>query len=517
MPRAAVNTLANFAGSAISQVTNIGFAIVYFRVLGSESYGLIGFLVTLLQLGNYIADMGIGRVVVRELARRSHAPDSADEIRDVVFTLQFVSVALSICIGISTALGADWLAKHWLVLENTPQRSASQAIMLMAAIAVLQIPRSISLEALRGLQEQVLSNVLVSSFSIGRGLVTVFALSFVSATVTMYLSTQIAVSLMETCAITGIAWLRLPKGSRLPRLGLAIIRKTWAFAAADGAATIIGALTFLGDRVLLSRLLPLDSFGSYVFCTSVADSLGRLSGPFTNAFYPHFVALIARKNEEQLSRDYLLVTRVVSALVVSGALVIAFYSKDIIVLLLRNPEISASFAIVMALRSIANMFNSFLQMPHVLQLATGLSSLWLKVNVASICIYLPCIQFLTPRFGIVTPAALWLVVNVLYIFPMTLGTHNRVLKKDMWKWCYGSVIEPILIVTAIVGGSKLLAPHFVTWFVTIPWLGMTAALSAAAVVLSSVRTRGLAFSGLRIMLRVIRNWMTWAASRLRAV
>ena len=184
MPRAAVNTLANFAGSAISQVTNIGFAIVYFRVLGSESYGLIGFLVTLLQLGNYIADMGIGRVVVRELARRSHAPDLADEIRDVVFTLQFVSVALSICIGISTALGADWLAKHWLVLENTPERSASQAIILMAAIAVLQIPRSISLEALRGLQEQVLSNLLVSSFSIGRGLVTVFALSFLSATVT---------------------------------------------------------------------------------------------------------------------------------------------------------------------------------------------------------------------------------------------------------------------------------------------------------------------------------------------
>jgi O-antigen/teichoic acid export membrane protein len=427
--------------------------------------------------------------------------------------LQFVSVALSICIGISTALAANWLAEHWLVLENTPQRSASQAIILMAAIAVLQIPRSISLEVLRGLQEQVLSNALLSSFSVVRGLVTVLTLTFVSASVTMYLSTQIAVSLVETCAITGIAWLRLPKGSRLPGLSLTIIRKTWAFAVADGAGTLILALTFLGDRILLSRLLPLDSFGSYVFCTSVADSVGRLSGPFSNAFYPHFVALIARKNEEQLSRDYLLVTRVVSALVISGALVIAFYSTEIIVLLLRNPEISASFAVVMALRAIANMFNSFVQMPHALQLATGLSSLWLKVNVASICVYLPCIQFLTPRFGIVTPAALWLVINVLYIFPVTLGTHNRVLKKDMWKWSYGSVIEPILIVTAIVGISKLLAPHFVTWFITIPWLGVTASLSAAAVVFSSARTRGLAVSGLR----VLRNCMTWAASRLRAV
>jgi O-antigen/teichoic acid export membrane protein len=512
MSRAALNTVANFAGSSLSQVTNLGFAVVYFRELGSESYGLVGFSLILLQLGNYVADMGIGRVVVRELAGHSQVSDSADQMRDVLFTMQCLNIALSVIIGMAIAMGANWLTEHWLVLEHMPQRSARDAIMLMGAIAVLQIPRSIAFEALRGLQEQVLSNVMLSGFSIGRGLAIVFALNMFSPTLMTYLSAQITICLIETCVITGAAWLYLPKGSRPPRLSWKIIRRTWAFAAADGAATIIGALTFLGDRILLSRLLPLDSFGTYVFCASVADSVGRLSAPFTNAFYPHFVGLIASKNLDQLSRDYLRITRIVSAFVMSGALVVAFFSKDIIALLLRKPEISASFGIVMALRAIANMFNCLSDMPNALQLATGLSSLRLKLNVASICAYLPGVQFLTPQFGVTTPAALWFGISVIYIFPMMLGTHNRVLKNDMWKWCFGSVIEPMLIVIVIVGISKLLAPHFLTGFVISVWLFSTATLSAVVVVLSSARTRGLAF----LVLSALRNYITWAASRLRA-
>jgi hypothetical protein len=96
---------------------------------------------------------------------------------------------------------------------------------------------------------------------------------------------------------------------------------------------------------------------------------------------------------------------------------------------------------------------------------------------------------------------------------MMLGTHNRVLKNDMWQWCFGSVIEPMLIVIVIVGISKLLAPHFITGLVIVVWLFSTATLSTVAVVLSSARTRGLAF----LVLSALRNYITWAASRLRAV
>ena len=158
--RAGINTVANFAGILVTQLASIFFAIAYFRILGAENYGLVGFSVTLVQLGTYIADMGIGRVVVRELARRSHASDLAEQMSDVLLTLQATNFALALIVGIAIAGSAPWLAQHWLQLGDLPLNEAVHAIVIMGAIAVLQLPRSIGLEALRGLQQQVLSNIL---------------------------------------------------------------------------------------------------------------------------------------------------------------------------------------------------------------------------------------------------------------------------------------------------------------------------------------------------------------------
>ena len=195
--RASINTIANFVGSSLTQVAGIFFAIAYFRMLGAENYGLVGFAATLIQLGTYFADMGIGRVVVRELARRSHASDLAEQMSDVLFTLQSINFALALFVGITIAGGADWLARHWLQLGDVPLNDAVHAIVVMGAIAVLQLPRAISLEALRGLQQQVLSNVLMAVFSLLRGCITLGALYFVAPTAFVFLGSQLFVSLVR--------------------------------------------------------------------------------------------------------------------------------------------------------------------------------------------------------------------------------------------------------------------------------------------------------------------------------
>jgi hypothetical protein len=43
MNRQALNIVANFSGVAARLIFSLVFNIIYFRLLGSESYGLIGF------------------------------------------------------------------------------------------------------------------------------------------------------------------------------------------------------------------------------------------------------------------------------------------------------------------------------------------------------------------------------------------------------------------------------------------------------------------------------------------
>jgi O-antigen/teichoic acid export membrane protein len=489
--RAAINTAANFLGSSVTQVAAFIFAIAYFRLLGSQNFGLVGFSITLVQLGLYFADMGVGRVVVRELARRSHAHDFAEQMGDMLFTLQITNFALALAVGGTIAANAGWLAQNWLQIGDVPTDEAVQAIVIIGIIAILQLPRTISLEALRGLQKQVLSNSLMGLFSWLRGGVTLAALYFIAPTATVFLTTQLFLSLAETAFTAGAAWRSMPRASRLPRFRLRILRETWAFALADGGAVLIGAGMMLGDKIILSRLLPLDDFGSYVFCASLAEAVGRVSSPFNSAFFPHFVDLIARNDEKKLSHDYLQVTQIVASILVPISLTIAFFSREILQLLTNKPEIVASFALVLSVRTLANMFNCLQHMPHTLQLTIGLSSLALKLNLINICVYLPGIILLTPRFGAIVPAMLWLAVNVANAFPMVVGTHRRVLRGDMWNWVYGSIVRPLVISTVIIFGSWLLYPRVVSWLVTLPWLAVTSMTCCVIILLCSPMTREL--------------------------
>ena len=345
----------------------------------------------------------------------------------------------------------------------------------------------------------------MAAFSLLRGFVTLGALYFIAPNAIVFLLSQLFIGFVETAATTAAAWFFMPKSSRLPRFDITVIHETWAFALADGGAVLIGAGMMLGDKVILSRLLPLESFGAYVFCASLADAVGRVSMPFNSAFFPHFVDLVARKQERKLSQDYLQVTQIVASILIPISLTIAVFSKETLQLLVGKPEIVASFALVLSLRTIANMFNCLQHMPHTLQLVIGLSSLALKLNLVSICIYLPAIIFLTPLFGAVVPAALWLAVNMINAIPMVMGTHSRILKNDIWNWVYGSVARPLAITTVIVFASWLFYPGRVSWLVTFPWLAVTAIVSCAAIIFCSSRTRDLGFLILRFPLDRMRR------------
>jgi O-antigen/teichoic acid export membrane protein len=146
-----------------------------------------------------------------------------------------------------------------------------------------------------------------------------------------------------------------------------------------------------------------------------------------------------------------------------------------------------------------------MHMPHSLQLALGYSSFGLIVNVVSTIIYIPGIVYLTPRFGIVTPAALWVLINALNILPMAMFTHHHVLRGEAWTWFVGSVARPVFVTSAIVAASWWLAPQKISWLITAPWLVGTALLSSLAIIFSSWQTRSFARTVLRRQTHVLHN------------
>ncbi|MGY8679170.1 oligosaccharide flippase family protein [Bradyrhizobium sp. UFLA05-153] len=485
-----INIAANFVGVGASVALPLIFNVAYYRYLGGENYGLIGFYGSLLLLA-YLLDMGLTQTTVRELARRAADPERAGEMRLVVFTLQCIYGAVGLTLGLLVVLSSHWLAENWLKLDQLPTAEASSAIARMGAMLGLSFPSILFSAVLRGLQRQVLSNALTIVVAVLRGILVLACLTLFGATSRTFFTTQVCISVGELGILATVAWLLLPPSSTNTHFNFDFLKSIWRFTSTNGLAVLIGHLMMLSDRIILSTFLPLKVFGIYTLSVTAASMVTKLSGPFSNAYFPHFVELAEQGRHESLSESYHTATQLASAVIISTGIILMFYARDAIFLLTNDPMNAAVVAPALTLFAAANTLNALMWLPHTLQLAAGVAKYTLRINIAQAVMYLPALLLLVPRYGIYAPPALWLIVNAVNLPIFITQTHKTALHGEAWEWVKHAMMAPSISIVTVVGIGTLLAPTTVSWLITLPWLSANFGLAIAVSGLVTPKARQL--------------------------
>src|SRR5579862_4106058 len=133
--------VASFAGTGWSGLVQLVCIPAYIKLMGIESYGLIGFYL-MLQAMLQVLDLGLSPTMNREMARYSVQPDKADEARDLVRTLEVGYWPIGLIIGVVLVALSPWVASHWIKTSSIPVRSIKQALALMGVLAAFQWPVS---------------------------------------------------------------------------------------------------------------------------------------------------------------------------------------------------------------------------------------------------------------------------------------------------------------------------------------------------------------------------------------
>lgn len=163
------NVTSNYAGTVWSALIQLIFVPLYIKLLGVESYGLIGFFVTL-QAVIQVLDLGLSPAINREMARSSAMGPPGREIKDVVKTLECIYWGTGAAIGLTIALFSTLLATRWVNVKTIPLGDVKIAIVLMGLAVAFQWPMSCYSGGLLGLQRQALVNGLNVIFTTISGL-----------------------------------------------------------------------------------------------------------------------------------------------------------------------------------------------------------------------------------------------------------------------------------------------------------------------------------------------------------
>jgi O-antigen/teichoic acid export membrane protein len=485
-----INIVANFAGVGASLALPLIFNVAYYRILGSESYGLIGFYGSLLLVASLL-DMGLTQTTVRELARRAADPARTGEMRLVLFTLQFLYCGIGLALGAAIAIPSTWFASTWLQLGQLSTADAASAIAKMGGMLALSFPAILYNATLRGLQRQVLSNAFSITVAACRGVVVLFFLHFYDATPNVFFTVQLSISVVEVLLLGICAWTLLPPSPIPVRFNLAFLNSIWRFSSMNGLAVLIGQLMMMGDRIILSTMLPLKLFGLYSLSVTAASVITKLGGPFSSAYFPHFVELVEQKRHEILSDSYHTVTQFASVVIFSTGVILMMYAREIILLLTNNPDNATLLAPVLTMLAAANTLNALMWLPHTLQLASGVTRFTLQINVVQSIMYLPALIVLVPRYGVYAPPALWLLVNLVN-FPIFIAlTHRVALHGEAWIWVKDAILIPSLLAVTVIGLGFMVAPAQVSWIITLPWLGANYLLAIIAAAICTPKSNQL--------------------------
>jgi O-antigen/teichoic acid export membrane protein len=491
-----VNVLANLVGQGWGALLQLLVTPLYLRLLGIEAYGLIGFFVVL-QTTAQVFDLGLAQTANRELARLSTDRDRFKLARDLVRTFEIVYWLLGFLIAAALYAVAPIMAASLFRPGTLSVPTIAEAIRLMALAFALQWPLGLYSGGMMGLQKQLHMNALrmfVSTLTSGGA---VLVLWLVSPSIRAFMLWQIGAGCVAVALIGTFLWRSLPPADTKPRFQANLLRQVWRFAAGMSGLTVSAVVLTQLDKWILVQILSLENFGYFTLAVTFANALYLVITPIFSASYPRFSVLVAQDDRANLSRLYHLVTQTMAVAVVPIAATLSLFSYDILLLWTRNETVANAASPIASILVIGTALNGLMNLPFALQLASGWTSIGLAINVVLTALLAPGIWFAATHYGAVGAAAVWILLNGIYLVAGIPLTHTRLLRGEGARVVRRDLAPPVIAaVVAIALLAFLLPIGQSSGIAQLTLIGLVLASGASAAAAAAPEVRAWLRSGL---------------------
>jgi len=453
------NITANFFASIWTALMSLIFIPYYIKLMGMESYGLVGFMASIQAIA-ILLDLGLAQSLNRELAKLSINPDNSNSIANTVRTLEIIYWGIALLVLFVIFLSTNIIANNWLNSEHLSETELISAIWIIGAVIAARLPIALYTSGFNGLQLQVKLNVIVIIFATLQGAGALAVLIFVEPTIHAFLMWQLIISVIQLIVMRYALLKSIPKndGGKFTKV---VLTSIWRFTAGLTGITLTSILLMQTDKILLSKMLSLTDFAYYAFATTIAAIIGRLTSPIYSAYFPKITALIASKNENDLIINYHSGCQLAAIIIFPISLSIIFYSQELLLLWTHNPVLVSQTWKLVVLLVIGSTLNGLMTLPYLLQLAHGWTKLTFYTNLVLIAFAFPSIIYTTKIWGGIGAAWVWIAINAFYIIVTLHLIHRRLLIKEKWNWYFNDVVKIFLSAFIVLGlSTQIINPEW---------------------------------------------------------
>lgn len=408
MSRLTRNIIWNLAGQFVLLVLGLLAVRLVFKQLGADAFGLILFAQTAAAVLVALLDLGISSAIVREVAARfgQDRPYIIDLLRTgtlVYWSGYFVLVG-------ALFLLAPLLVTHWLNLRTTDAASAAHVVWILAAGALLALPRSLYGSLFRGLQEMSVNNLIeAGALAIQQlGVIVILAFGGGILAVAVWFSSSYALSVVAY-VLAGVRF--LPPGAFWPGYSRQAVQRNASYSMHMTANSLLATLHMQSDKLFVSKLMPVAVLGTYGFAASLAAAVARATTSIMQAAFPSFSDLHARLNRDALLRQYRKVHLLLSVGMAPLFAALVFSELPLLTYVFDG-AIARSLAGPVIFLAVGWYMNASLSAPYTVSLAVGRPQIAARQNFLALFVALPVAAVLVIRFGLTGAAASWVFYHL---------------------------------------------------------------------------------------------------------
>ena len=483
--RVKANFVANLLGRGGLALIHLVTIPVLLRFFTTEEYGMIGLYLSFFPAFLAIS-MGLNAAYNRVTAQWQAGSFNDQDYHDLSLTLEIVCwgsglVLFGICILMSGPISL-----RWLQAVQIPPETIQRLLMLMAAALCFQVPLSLYIAGLNGLQIHIVPNIVLFVSFLLQGVGGIVIVGLISQTLDAYFSWLVIVNGITVLTAKVVFWRCAPPGVRR-HVRWVMLKVISGMTMGTGGGVILGVCLVHTDKVILSGLLDLNTYGVYTLAWFVAAAIYLVANPMFTTVFPRMTELLSQNAGAPLIRLYHSAHRYMGCLVFVPAFVVVFFPTEVLLAWTGEAYFAASASVVLPLLMIGCLFNTLGYVPYAAQLAHGWASLALYMNAAALILYIPSVIILTHTYGATGAAAAWAGLYILF-FPISLFLmHRRILQTEFVKVFTRDLIPIAFLVIGLLSLWKLAIPPNSDRLEVIFWL-VTAGFSSMLLALLSTRS-----------------------------
>jgi O-antigen/teichoic acid export membrane protein len=346
-------------------------------------------------------------------------------------------------LAISLWFAAPYIANEWLQSQKISPNQLIFVIQLMGASIALQLPANLYVGGLMGLEKQVVANVIQVLWSMLRGVGSILVLWQISPSITAFIWWQLFSNVIYCLVARKIIWCEMREPRAVSRFKWTILRNNWRFAAGMAGMSFVSISLLQLDKLIVSKLLPLEMLGYYMLAATLASITGILARPIVRALFPQFTALVEEKERASLVKLYHNSSEFLSLATIPAGLICIFFSRELLFIWTGSSVVAEQSWLVASLLVSGALMQSLTAVPFYVALAHGELRLNLKVGLVSIILLVPLLFLLIPGYGLVGAGMSWFMMNVVIFIPYMYFIHSRFLPGEFLNWIFRSIVQPL--------------------------------------------------------------------------